>query len=95
MQIVVKTASGMTTTIDVEATDTIDSVKEKLQDNVGIPLEFQSLTFAGKQLKHGRALSDYNIQHDSTIDLVLGKSTGLIRILRWLGLKLCHFLLCG
>lgn len=78
MQIFVKTPTGKNIALDVEPTDLVESIKAKIEEKESFPPNEQCLIFEGKQLEEGRTLSDYNIQNDETIHLVLMPKNRLI-----------------
>jgi ubiquitin C len=71
LQIFIKTLSGKTITVNIEATDTIRRIKEIIQTKEGIPFELQRIVFAGRYLENERTLDYYNFHKDSTLHLII------------------------
>ena len=79
MQIFVKHPDGKAITLDVEASDTIKNIKAIIMNKEGIPKKQQRLLFMDMQLEDGYTISDYDIQKESTITLMLSIRGGMPR----------------
>ena len=71
MKISVYTLTGKKIILDVECSDTIQHIKKLVEEIEGIPTNQQRLVFAAKQLIDENTLADYNVQRDSSLQLVL------------------------
>jgi ubiquitin len=84
MMIFIHTLTGKTFEVEVEPSDTVESVKEKIQEQEGIPPDEQRLIFGGRLLEDGRTMSDYHVQHESEMQLVPRRRSGMVIVVKTL-----------
>lgn len=77
MQIFVKTLEGATRTLSLESSSSVEDVKDLIQMRENIPKELQTLVFQGRCLENDRAITDYNIETASTLQLMLSINGGV------------------
>ncbi|WP_128894671.1 ubiquitin-like protein [Longirhabdus pacifica] len=71
IQVLVKTISHKTISLDCYTSDTIYAVKSRIEAKEGLHPEFQRLIYFGKEMENGRTLADYNVHNEAVIYLVL------------------------
>ena len=71
MQIFIKTLTEKTIALDVETSDKIDNIKQKIYEKEGIQPDEQMLIYANKHINDDKVLSSYNVQKDSTLHLMM------------------------
>ena len=64
-------------TLEVVSGDSIDNIKEKIQEKTGFSPDVQRLFLGEKELENGRTMADYNIHKGSTLRLRLQKTIQL------------------
>ncbi|XP_034261309.2 NEDD8 [Pantherophis guttatus] len=77
MLIKVKTLTGKEIEIDIEPTDKVERIKERVEEKEGIPPQQQRLIYSGKQMNDEKTAADYKIQGGSVLHLVLALRGGL------------------
>ncbi|GMS78154.1 hypothetical protein PENTCL1PPCAC_329, partial [Pristionchus entomophagus] len=76
MLIKVKTLTGKEVELDIEPTDKVERMKEKVEEKAGIPPPQQRLIFGGKQMNDDKTAQDYKITGGSVLHLVLALRGG-------------------
>ncbi|KIM58749.1 hypothetical protein SCLCIDRAFT_1218288 [Scleroderma citrinum Foug A] len=77
MLIKVKTLTGKEIELDIDSEDKISRIKEKVEEQSGVPPQQQRLIFGGRQMPDDKTAKDFNISAGSVLHLVLALRGGL------------------
>jgi len=92
MLIKVKTLTGKEIELDIEPTDKVERIKEKVEEKEGIPPQQQRLIFAGKQMNDEKTAADYKVTGGSVLHLVLAlRGGGSVHLSKSVGRIRCVF----
>ena len=78
MQLLVKTVSGRTLALEVQPTESVESVKKMLQERENVDVDHQRLVFAGKELNDSDAIGSYGISSETTVEMLFKMAGGVI-----------------
>ena len=78
MQLLVKTVSGRTVSVEVEPSEPVKCVKKLLQERENVDIEHQRLVFAGKELEDEKEIGSYHISEEATIEMLFKMAGGVI-----------------
>ena len=84
-------APNETFTLDVEPSDSIDTVKGLVEQQTSIEQARQIITFNGQTLENGRSLSDYNVQKNSTLNVTKSNVAPSLSVSAWESLGSTRF----
>ncbi|KAF2773616.1 putative NEDD8-like protein [Teratosphaeria nubilosa] len=76
MQIKVRTLTGKEIELDIEPSDTVTRIKERVEEREGIPPVQQRLIYGGKQMADDKTAAEYNLEGGATLHLVLALRGG-------------------
>jgi len=76
LMVKVKTLTGKEIEVDIEPSDSIARIKERVEEKEGIPPVQQRLIFAGKQMADEKAAREYGVEGGSVLHLVLALRGG-------------------
>ena len=78
LQLFVRTVSGRTLPLQVESGETVEAVKQMLQERENVDVDHQRLVFAGKELDDSKTLESYNLKGDETLEMLFKIAGGVI-----------------
>ncbi|KAH8833202.1 ubiquitin-related domain-containing protein [Flagelloscypha sp. PMI_526] len=76
MMIKVKTLTGKEIELDIDVDDPITRIKEKVEEQSGVPPQQQRLIFGGRQMNDDKTAKEYNVVAGSVLHLVLALRGG-------------------
>jgi len=76
MLIKVKTLTGKEIELDIDLEDKITRIKEKVEEQSGVPPQQQRLIFSGRQMQDDKMACDFGIQAGAVLHLVLALRGG-------------------